>query len=205
MLHTPVTSASNDLAICTENVPTPPDAPTISTLCPVCTCALRTACSAVPPEIGAVAACSNGTAAGLAASFDDSTRAYSLNAPSQVPYTASPMSNPVTFVPTDSTVPASARPGMVVSGDRTPKPARSVETSTVADLHADGAPNRVLKRHLFANTQSIYRKLQFVDSVYIGVFITLLRERDWRRTAINGSPMTYLVGRESVLVWRVWR
>jgi len=29
VLHTPVTSAPNDLAICTANVPTPPDAPLI--------------------------------------------------------------------------------------------------------------------------------------------------------------------------------
>jgi hypothetical protein len=34
VLHTPVTSAPKDLAICTANVPTPPDAPMISTLCP---------------------------------------------------------------------------------------------------------------------------------------------------------------------------
>ena len=34
VLHTPVTSAPNDLAICTANVPTPPDAPLIKTFCP---------------------------------------------------------------------------------------------------------------------------------------------------------------------------
>jgi hypothetical protein len=34
VLHTPVTSAPKDLAICTANVPTPPDAPMIRTLCP---------------------------------------------------------------------------------------------------------------------------------------------------------------------------
>src|SRR5438552_18316348 len=34
VLHTPVTSAPNHFAICTANVPTPPDAPTIRTLCP---------------------------------------------------------------------------------------------------------------------------------------------------------------------------
>ena len=34
VLHTPVTSAPNALAICTANAPTPPDAPMTSTLCP---------------------------------------------------------------------------------------------------------------------------------------------------------------------------
>jgi hypothetical protein len=34
VLQTPVTFAPNDFAICTANVPTPPDAPLTSTLCP---------------------------------------------------------------------------------------------------------------------------------------------------------------------------
>ena len=34
VLQTPVTFAPNDFAICTANVPTPPDAPLINTLCP---------------------------------------------------------------------------------------------------------------------------------------------------------------------------
>jgi len=34
VLHTPVTRAPNDLAICTANIPTPPDAPLINTSCP---------------------------------------------------------------------------------------------------------------------------------------------------------------------------
>jgi hypothetical protein len=34
VLHTAVTSAPNDLAICTANVPTPPDAPLINTRWP---------------------------------------------------------------------------------------------------------------------------------------------------------------------------
>ena len=36
VLHTPVTSAPNDLAICTANSPTPPEAPMIRTCCPGC-------------------------------------------------------------------------------------------------------------------------------------------------------------------------
>jgi len=35
VLHTPVTSTPNDLAICTVKVPIPPDAPLIRTSCPV--------------------------------------------------------------------------------------------------------------------------------------------------------------------------
>src|SRR5687768_11260091 len=54
VLHTPVTCAPNALAICTANVPTPPEAPMTSTLCPRLTCARsRTACRAVRAEIGA--------------------------------------------------------------------------------------------------------------------------------------------------------
>jgi hypothetical protein len=34
VLHTPVTSAPNALAICTANVLTPPDPPLIKTFCP---------------------------------------------------------------------------------------------------------------------------------------------------------------------------
>ena len=34
VLQTPVTRAPNALAICTANVPTPPDAPLINTSCP---------------------------------------------------------------------------------------------------------------------------------------------------------------------------
>jgi hypothetical protein len=34
VLQTPVTFAPNDLAICTAKVPTPPEAPLTSTVCP---------------------------------------------------------------------------------------------------------------------------------------------------------------------------
>src|SRR6478735_369465 len=52
VLHTPVTSAPEDLAICTANVPTPPDAPMINTCCPGRTRPpSRTACRAVRAEM----------------------------------------------------------------------------------------------------------------------------------------------------------
>src|SRR6266702_3615522 len=66
VLQTPVTSAPIDLAICTANVPTPPDAPLIKTFCPGWTFPLsRTPCNAVSPAIGTEAACSKVTLAGI--------------------------------------------------------------------------------------------------------------------------------------------
>src|SRR5436305_13858098 len=59
VLHTPVTLAPKALAICTANVPTPPDAPVTSTVCPGCTLAIsRSACRAVKADTGIAAACS---------------------------------------------------------------------------------------------------------------------------------------------------
>src|SRR5579864_1198266 len=66
VLHTPVTSAPNDLAICTANVPTPPAAPLIKTFCPGWICSLsRSPCNAVNAATGAEAACSNVTLGAL--------------------------------------------------------------------------------------------------------------------------------------------
>lgn len=68
--QTPVTSAPNDLAICTANVPTPPDAPMTNTFCPDRTRPRsRTACSAVSPETGHAAACAKARFFGLGASL----------------------------------------------------------------------------------------------------------------------------------------
>jgi len=55
-LHTPVTSAPNDLASCTANDPTPPDAPLIRTLCPDRTLPTsRSACRAASADVGMAA------------------------------------------------------------------------------------------------------------------------------------------------------
>ena len=68
VLQTPVTSAPKCFAICTANVPTPPDAPLISTFCPGLIPPLsRRPCSAVSAATGTDAACSNVTFAGLSA------------------------------------------------------------------------------------------------------------------------------------------
>ncbi len=66
VLHTPVTSAPNALAIWTANVPTPPDAPLMSTFWPGCTLPWsRSSWRAVVAETPRAAACSNVRLAGL--------------------------------------------------------------------------------------------------------------------------------------------
>jgi hypothetical protein len=63
-------------------VPTPPDAPLTRTFSPGRTCAQsRTACSAVTPETGRDAACSNVIVAGLAQIMSRGARAYSAKPP----------------------------------------------------------------------------------------------------------------------------
>src|SRR4028118_1518028 len=57
--HTPVTRPPNALAICTAKVPTPPDAPTMSTSCPGSIRPWsRSPCKAGKPETARAAACS---------------------------------------------------------------------------------------------------------------------------------------------------
>src|SRR5574337_1067031 len=111
-LHTPVTCAPSALAICTANVPTPPDAPLTRTLCPGWTFARsRSPCRAVTAAMGAAAACSNVRLAGFRATARScGTVRYSANAPALPPKTSSPGLNRVTFLPTDSTVPAKSTP-----------------------------------------------------------------------------------------------
>src|SRR6266436_8290692 len=84
VLHTPVTSAPNDLAICTAKVPTPPAAPLIKTFCPGWICPLsRRPCNAVNAATGAEAACSNVTLGGFKTNVDSGAQAYSAKAPWQ--------------------------------------------------------------------------------------------------------------------------
>src|SRR3954467_9846031 len=119
VLHTPVTSAPNALAIWTAKVPTPPDAPTIRTCCPVWTRPWsRTAWRAVSAETGTAAAWSRDSFAGLGASLSGRAREYSANDASPMPNTASPAAKAVTLAPTASTVPARLRPGLRYFGLR---------------------------------------------------------------------------------------
>jgi hypothetical protein len=71
VLQTPVTSAPNDRAICTPNVPTPPAAPLIKTLCPGWIRPFRgePAMRWVLPS-RPTAACSNAKASGFVANAD---------------------------------------------------------------------------------------------------------------------------------------
>src|SRR6266568_119396 len=121
VLHTPVTSASNDLAICTANVPTPPDAPLIRTFCPGCTFPTsRSAWRAASAEVGTAAACSNVRLTGLSASLSFPAHAYSAQAPLHAPNTSSPGRNCFTLVPTASTCPATSNPGIPCFGLSSP-------------------------------------------------------------------------------------
>jgi len=62
------------LAICTANVPTPPDAPLIRTCCPGRTRAWsRSACRAVTAATGTDAACSKVTIAGFGTTLSRGT------------------------------------------------------------------------------------------------------------------------------------
>src|SRR5690348_7286644 len=120
-LHTPVTSAPNDLAICTAKVPTPPDAPLIRTFWPGWTFARsRRACRAVRAATGKEAACWNVNWLGILANARSNGQAYSAREPRQVPNASSPGLNWVTFLPTASTRPAISAPSHPSFGFRKP-------------------------------------------------------------------------------------
>src|SRR5271157_2386640 len=121
VLHMPVTSAPNDLAICTANVPTPPAAPLIKTFCLDRICPLsRRPCNAVRPATDTAAACSNVTLLGFVTNADSEVQAYSAKAPRHEPNTSSPGLNWVTFLPTACTWPATSTPSRVSLGLRGP-------------------------------------------------------------------------------------
>src|SRR5215208_1847712 len=148
VLHTPVTSAPKCLAICTANVPTPPDAPLISTFCPGWICPLsRRPCSAVSAATGTAAACSNVKLAGFGATMKDwnlllrgaatRTHTYSAKAPLLLPpNTSSPGRNCVTSLPTASTVPAKSTPNLLVFGLRSPTCMRATYGVPVREYHS---------------------------------------------------------------------
>ena len=71
LLHTPVTSAPSDVAVCTAIVPTPPEAPLMRTRAPGPTPPTsRMAISAVSPVMTDAAASSKLSPAGLGTSWD---------------------------------------------------------------------------------------------------------------------------------------
>src|SRR4051795_11476609 len=147
VLHTPVTSAPNALAIWTAKVPTPPDAPTIRTCCPVWTRPWsRTAWGAASAETGTAAAWSRDSFAGLGASLSGRARAYSANDASPMPNTASPGAKAVTLLPTASTVPARLRPGLRYFGLRRPE-SRQADGIGQAGHHVPCAPIHTGRMH----------------------------------------------------------
>src|SRR5215218_809504 len=112
VLHTPVTSAPNALASWTAKLPTPPEAPMTTTVCPGWTPPVsRSAWRAANPEIGTAAACSKVRLPGFSASWPSGTEAYSAKDPSHQPKTASPGRSWATLGPTASTRPATSKPG----------------------------------------------------------------------------------------------
>ena len=101
VLHTAVTSAPRALASWTAKVPTPPDAPLISTRWPGWTRPLsRRPWRAVRADTGTAAAFPNDSRAGLSASLASAAGTYSARVPSPVPNTASPGRKRVTSRPT---------------------------------------------------------------------------------------------------------
>src|ERR1700680_4988154 len=117
VLHTPVTSAPSDLAICTAKVPTPPEAPLIRTFCPALTCPVsRRPCKATS-AVGTDAACSKLRLLGLETTAPSRlTQMYWARAPALTPKTSSPGLNSATFLPTASTIPEKSDPGQVFLG-----------------------------------------------------------------------------------------
>src|SRR2546426_2504210 len=139
VLHTPVTSAPNALAICTANEPTPPAAPMISTFCPGRTSPLsRRAWSAVTPEMGAAAACSKVSLGGFGTSLSGRAMASSAKEPSTLPITSSPGRNAVTAEPTASTRPATSQPRTLIFGLRNPTTRRAKYGFPVMRCHTSG-------------------------------------------------------------------
>ena len=122
VLQTPVTSAPYHFAICTANVPTPPDAPMIRTFCPGrISPASRRPCRAVTPARGTPAACWKVRLAGLNARSFSGADTYSAKPPDPTkPKTSSPGRNRVTELPTASTSPATSVPRTDCFGLRSP-------------------------------------------------------------------------------------
>src|SRR6266540_116137 len=110
VLQTPVTSVPNARAICTANVPTPPEAPLMRTFCPGwIRPSSRRPSRAVLAANGTAAACSNDRFFGFGASSPSWTQTYSAKPPClSTANTSSPGRNAVTSLPTASTSPCPA-------------------------------------------------------------------------------------------------
>ena len=90
MLQTPVTFAPNDFAICTANVPTPPDAPLITLFAQAAPFPIANGSKGSERGSPTAADCSNVRLDGLGRRLFAAAPAYSANAPAHRPNTSSP-------------------------------------------------------------------------------------------------------------------
>ena len=117
VLHTPVTSAPNHLAICTANVPT-------SSRCTVNQDPLSRLNVSLVAKTLQCGECRHAYRSrllkchiiGFMANADSEVHAYSVKAPRHEPNTSSPGLNCVTLLPTASTWPATSTPSRVTFG-----------------------------------------------------------------------------------------
>lgn len=107
----PITLASSALASCSEDTPTPEDAPFTSTHSPAFSRPCSTSMSKVTRNTSGIdAASSHDKLAGTGIASPTSTSAYSEKPPAQRPITRSPSRQPVTPCPSAATSPAASPP-----------------------------------------------------------------------------------------------
>src|SRR6516165_12688540 len=108
----PQTSAPEAAASCTARCPTPPEAPSTSTLRPSKSPPWRRACSAVRPATGRVAAWASVTPSGNGATEWLGARTRSAQAPDgSMPTIRVPIGGPLPLAALSSTTPTKSQPG----------------------------------------------------------------------------------------------
>src|SRR6516164_3131597 len=111
-LTCPQTKAPAAAASWQAKCPTPPEAPSTNTLRPSNSPPWRSACSAVSPATGRVAACASVTASGTTATAWLGARTRSAQAPDgRRPTTRLPTGGPLPLAARSSTIPAKSQPG----------------------------------------------------------------------------------------------
>jgi len=136
VLHNPVTTAPNDLAIWTAKVPTPPDAPIIKTFCPGLTFPLsRIPWKAVSAAVGTEAASSNVMLDGFCINPFSGTHISSAKALQlPIPNTSSPIWNCLTLLPTTSTRPEKSSPSILCFGFRSPPVVKRINNDSPVNV-----------------------------------------------------------------------
>ncbi len=146
----PQTTAPEAAASWQARWPTPPVAPSISTLRPSSSPPWRSACSAVNPATGRQAACASLTPSGSGASQSPVARTRSAQAPDgNKPTTRVPAGGPLPSAAPSSTTPAKSQPGRAPAGlcDKarltSPRLSEIAATRTVASAGPAGASSTV--------------------------------------------------------------